>query len=128
MCIIQNRSVHGTVLYILRQKRRYIYISIDKCRLTFCVHYMETFYSRNHSVYVSGLLLCIIRNHSVHIIIPFMEPFRSRGRSVHGTVPYILRQKFTYIYINIDICRRTFGVRYTEPFRIFYVKSTDTFI
>ena len=133
----QNRSVHGTVPYILRQKRRYIYISIDICRWTFSVHYTEPFRSRNRSVfsttkaqihiyqyrYMQVVFLC-----ALYGTIPISEPFCSQNCSVNGTVPSILRQKRRYIYVSLDMCRWTFNMHYTEKFRLFYDKSADTYI
>ena len=137
MCIIQNRSVqqnrsvHGTVPFTERWNLSINNNSITIwCALYVTVPFTEPFRSRNRSV---------------HGTVPFADAFSTRNRSVLGNVPCILRQKRRYIYISIDICSWTFGVHitepfrsrnhsvyrtvlFTEPFRIFYDKSADTYV
>ena len=96
------------------------------CALYGTVPFTEPFRSRKRSVYSTTKAQIHIYKYrymqldfwcALYGTVPFTEPFRSQNCSVHGTVPYILRQKRRYIYISIDICRWTFCVHYTKPFR-----------
>ena len=93
--------------------------------------------SRNRSVYSTTKAQIHIYNYRYMLVdfwcalygtVPFTEPFRLQNCSVHGTVPYILRQKRRYIYISIDICHISHTtVPFTEPFHIFSYRSTYTY-
>ena len=58
----------------------------------------------------------------------YTEPFRSLNRSVYSTTKAQIHI-YKYIYIKVDFWYALYGtVPFTEPFRIFYDKSADTYI
>ena len=142
----QNCVIHGTVPYILRQKHRYIYISINIWSWTFGVSYMEPFRSLNLSVHWTipfNEQFCIdkcrwtfgmhymdlfrSKNCSVHgtvlfmepfhsQTVPYMEPFRSRKRSAYSTTKAQINI-YKYRYMQLDFWCALYGtVPFTEPF------------
>ena len=95
----RNRSVHGTVPYTE----------------LFCCRNRSMYSTTKAKIHIYISIDICIWTFGVH----YTAPFRLQNCSIHGTVPYILRQKRKYIYISIDfkyMCW-TFGVHYTEPFR-----------